>query len=607
MSAEIAIRQLAGVVAGLARRNVALEEVADGVDLEALDFDDMVARVDWADYRRILDNALARLGARTLREIGRESLYTDDAMLFRANLLLGYDDVVEALESMCAPNGVFRTIVPVMQSDTSQQGPRTVIVSAVMDPGYEHSPGHFEFSAGTIAEFPRILFEKPATVTLEPREGGTNYRVQFPRPNLTGALRRRLARSRRNPLFLRVVGEVFVELSERQANLQRETELRLASEDRLRRAERMDALGQLTGGVAHDFNNLLHIMQGNLDLLRDGVRSEDGGLLEAVEAAVGRGADLTKQLLAFGRQSPLKPVALDLDVIVREMQALLERTLGEQISIETDLQDAGSRVQADLGLLQNALINVALNARDAMPQGGKLRIETARVAVRADELDPGESAVPGDYVVVALSDTGVGMAEDVLLRCFDPFFTTKPAGAGSGLGLAMVYGFIKQSNGMVRVHSREGEGTAVRIFLPVGETVSEQPPGEPEAPPDGNGEVVLVVEDDPNVRGTVVLQLEQLGYQPVAAANAISARETLSARRDIAIVLTDVVLPGGASGLDLARETLAVSPELPVVFMSGYPDAGGAGELPPECLHLTKPFQQTELARVLHSAVARPA
>lgn len=337
-----------------------------------------------------------------------------------------------------------------------------------MKDGYAPCWAYHEIAAGAISEIPTILFENPASVTLKSTDIGVEYDVLFARPKTAARLRRRWARGSPNQTYLEQMADVFQTLAERQVSLQREIRLRVNSEERLRRVEKLEALGQLTGGVAHDFNNLLLVVQGNLDLLQARLTDGESQLLfQAAIDAVERGAGLTRQLLAVGRQSPLLPETLDLRDVVTQMGVLLRRTLGEKVDIQVIHSSELWQTHVDKGLLQNAILNLAINARDAMPDGGRLTIETQNVTVAETETDPpGGEMNPGRYVLMTVSDDGVGMSKEVANRAFDPFFTTKALDEGTGMGLAMVYGFLQQSKGMVRLTSQPGEGSCFRIYLP---------------------------------------------------------------------------------------------------------------------------------------------
>ena len=481
MPAEIAIRQLTGLAEALA---------AEGIDFRDFVYDlpeveskllDVFARVDWPDYVCILERIHARCGDVMLRRLGSATVSASGSLLFRANVLLGYDDPRQALMDMCEPEGVFHSITPCVEIEGEVSGPRRCLLRARMREGYAPCWAHHEVAAGTISEIPRILFEKPASVTLRSTDHGTEYEVLFAQGKLSARLRRGWVRSRPNRTYLKQVVGVFEELAQRQVTLQRESRLRADSEDRLRRVEKLEALGQLTGGVAHDFNNLLLVVQGNLDLLESRISDPKSKILfQAANDAVERGADLTRQLLAVGRQSPLRPEVLDLRDVVTEMEALLRRTLGEHVAIEVAHSEGLWQTQVDRGLLQNAILNLAINARDAMPDGGRLTITTENITISEADASRSEGEMSqGRYVLMTVSDDGVGMSNDVANRAFDPFFTTKALDEGTGMGLAMVYGFIQQSNGVIRLTTQLDKGSSFLIYLPAeGEPASTADPGE---------------------------------------------------------------------------------------------------------------------------------
>ncbi len=385
---------------------------------------------------------------------------------------------------------------------------------------------------------------------------------------------------------------------------------RLRLEAELRQVGRLESLGQLTGGVAHDFNNLLTVILGNAELLSE-VLPEGGEpqrLARMVGAAAQRGAELTQRLLAFARKQALAPKVVDVNQLVAGMDALLRRSLGEHIAIEW-VRGAGLwPALVDPGQLENALLNLALNARDAMPQGGKLTIETANAHLDEDYAARHAELQPGQYAMVAVSDTGVGIEPAHLAQVFEPFFTTKGKGKGTGLGLAMVYGFVKQSQGHVAIYSEPGRGTTVKLYLPrpgAGEAAAEaEPAGAMLA---GQGELVLLVEDDALVRQYAGEQLRALGYRVLEAADGPQALEQLRRHAQVALLFTDVVMPGGMSGRELAQAARALRPGLPVLYTSGYTENAIVhhGRLDPGVLLLGKPYRRHELARKLLEALAR--
>jgi PAS domain S-box-containing protein len=380
------------------------------------------------------------------------------------------------------------------------------------------------------------------------------------------------------------------------------TELR-ATEARLRQALRVEAIGQLTGGVAHDFNNLLAIILGNLELI-DEATAEDAPtkvLIQDALKAGQRGAGLTYQLLAYSRQQPLAPQIVAIGRLVLESSMLLSRTLGATITIDHDIPDNLWLARIDPGQLENALLNLAVNARDAMPGGGRLLIEASNTILDRDYADHNVEVEPGPYVLVAITDTGIGMSEQVIARALEPFFTTKRTGEGSGLGLSMVYGFVKQSGGHLKIYSELDHGTTVRLYLPKADrdTVDLADYREPAALPVGTGsEVVLVVEDDPMVRALAVRMLSGLGYRTLDAADAPAALAILEDAVHIDLLLTDVVLPRGMSGPQLVSAALVRRPGLKVVYMSGYTRNSiiHNGVLDAGVELLTKPFSKQDLA-----------
>jgi PAS domain S-box-containing protein len=386
---------------------------------------------------------------------------------------------------------------------------------------------------------------------------------------------------------------------------------RRATEEQLRQSQKMEAIGQLTGGVAHDFNNLLAVVAGNLELLDSELadRPKSRELLQRAARAVDRGATLTRSLLAFARRQPLDPRVIDVTRLVRDMADLLRRTVPETIEIELVTAAGLWRCAVDVAQLQNALLNLVLNARDAMSEGGKLTIETANVRLDDAYAASNAEVVPGQYVMLAVSDTGVGMAAEVAARAFDPFYTTKRGGHGTGLGLSMVYGFVKQSGGHAKIYSEPGHGTTVKLYLPRSQAAADviavaKDCGEIF----GDDAPVLVVEDDDEVRRLTCDLLGSLGYRPLPAAQADAALALLRANPDVAILLTDVMLPGGTNGRQLADAAIAERPHLRVLYMSGYTENAVIhhGRLDAGVQLLQKPFRRSDLAQKLRQVLAQP-
>ena len=384
-----------------------------------------------------------------------------------------------------------------------------------------------------------------------------------------------------------------------------------ATADRLRQGERLEAVGQLTGGVAHDFNNLLTVISGNAEVLVGALH--DGGREQRMAASIlkagQRAGWLTQQLLAFSRKQPLKLVDTDANARAGAAIDLLKRTIGENIVIERRLAPDLWRATTDESQLETALLNLAINARDAMPDGGTLTFETANVHLDEEYARIRSDVVPGEYVMVAVSDTGTGIAASEFSKIFEPFYTTKESGKGTGLGLSMVYGFVRQIGGHIAVSSELGLGTAFRIYLRrhIGEPVAVAE-AYSSAALIGGSETILVVEDDALVRDYVAGQLDALGYTVLEADCSAAALDTLSRHREISLMLTDVVMPGGLSGPRLAEEARRRNPDLKVIFSSGYGEHATMEQagLPGDAPLLIKPYRRRELAQAIRQPLDAP-
>ncbi len=411
-------------------------------------------------------------------------------------------------------------------------------------------------------------------------------------------------------ILTRRVRERTAELGRSNDRLKAEIIERKQAEAQFLQAQKMEALGQLTGGLAHDFNNLLGIIIGNLDFLQDLLKenSEAEELLrDALDASL-RGAELNRHLLAFARRQPLQPKRVAINKLVTDMTKLLSRTLGEGIEIALATKPELWSVVADPAQLEAALTNLCVNARDAMPRGGRLTISSSNTQLEADYAAENPEVSPGEYVVLEVTDTGTGMPPEVVRRAFEPFYTTKAIGNGTGLGLSMVFGFVKQSGGHVKVYSEVGVGTVVRIYLPRakrsdGAADSAEPIGL--LPTAVGREVVLAVEDNEKLRRVLVRQLENLGYSVIEAADGKSALEILRGDGDINLLLTDVVMPGGLDGRELAQAASQIRPGLKVLFTSGFPQtAFGPDSLIAERnLLLSKPYRRQDLAQKVREAL----
>ena len=375
----------------------------------------------------------------------------------------------------------------------------------------------------------------------------------------------------------------------------------------LAQAQKMEAIGQLTGGLAHDFNNMLTVVMGNLQGLVEAL-GDHPAVAEYVEpalAATEGGAGLIRRLLAFSRQQPIAPVVIGVNELVLDMARMIQRSLPSTVTISTASRDVDLRALVDPNQLESAILNLALNARDAMPNGGELRIECSLECIEgmaAADLE----LPPGCYVQIAVADNGTGMDSATLTRVFEPFFTTKKFGLGSGLGMAMVYGFIKQSGGGVRIRSRQAVGTTVSLLLPQAprQAAVQESAAEPDGAPSLEGRLVLLVEDDDKVRDVVRKQLSALGCAVLEAESGHEAADMVENIPAIALVLSDIVMPGGMDGRALARFVRRFRPEVPVVLMSGYADKADAGREDAEVPVLDKPFTQERLVEVLQAAIA---
>jgi len=369
-------------------------------------------------------------------------------------------------------------------------------------------------------------------------------------------------------------------------------------EEQLAQARKMEAVGQLTGGVAHDFNNLLTVVLGNIDMLGRKAEDETRRLrrIDAIRQATERGRDLTRQLLAFSRRQHLSPVSLDVNALIADFSPLIRQAVGEAVTLDVKLADESVCAHVDPTQLETALLNLAVNARDAMPAGGSLAIITSR-----------QTTAAGDSVVIEVRDTGVGMSPEVRERVFEPFFTTKEVGKGSGLGLSQVYGFVRQSDGEVRLESAPGEGTSFKLRLPASEAPAQTVRSD-EKPLEvaGGTERVLLVEDDPTVLALTLDMLNGLGYSVITATHAAEGLQVIHSDAAIDLLFTDVVMPGGMSGVDLARAAREARPGLPVLLTSGFMGEGAVLETA-EFPLLDKPYETAQLAAKLRAILDRPA
>lgn len=390
----------------------------------------------------------------------------------------------------------------------------------------------------------------------------------------------------------------------------RDVTQRRIAEEQLIQAQKTESLGRLTGGIAHDFNNILTVITGLIDILAEAVEHDAAlsSVTKMISDAAFRGAEVTKHLLAFSRQQPLQPREANLNTLVQDTARLLRPSLGEQIEIDTALEPDAWPAFIDPNHMATALLNLAVNARDAMPDGGKLMLETSNVILDEVYAAANPDVRAGEYVMVAVSDTGGGIPAGIRDKVFEPFFTTKDTGKGTGLGLSMVYGFIKQSDGHLKIYSEEGHGTSIKLYLPrsMGDMVDVEPP--PPVDTRGGHESILVVEDDPLVRNYVSAQLEQLGYRTMVTANGPEALAAVDNGFVCDVLFTDVIMSGGMNGRQVADAVVAKLPSVRVLFTSGYTEDAiiHHGRLDPDVTLLPKPYRKADLARMIRQVLTQP-
>jgi len=378
------------------------------------------------------------------------------------------------------------------------------------------------------------------------------------------------------------------------------------TEHKLLQSQKLDAIGKLTGGVAHDFNNMLTVITGTTETLVTSLKDQPGlrKTAELIDQAAERCSELIQHLLAFARRQPLRPRNVDVNGTVLDIARLLRPTLGEQIEVNSILEQEVATAHIDASQLANSVLNMAINARDAMPNGGKLLLETRNVVLDEAYAQANPDVRPGPYVMLAVSDTGTGMSQEIQDKVFEPFFTTKEVGKGSGLGLSMVYGFVKQSGGHIRIYSEVGHGTTIKLYLPPAEGQAESAPA-PTAPLAPGNETIMVVEDDALVRNFVTAQLQSLGYRTLAAADGPAAMAMTESGQPFDLLFTDVIMPGGMTGRQLAEEVAKRRPGMKVLYTSGYTDNAivHQGRLDPGVLLLTKPYRKSQLASMIRRAL----
>ena len=410
----------------------------------------------------------------------------------------------------------------------------------------------------------------------------------------------------------RTAANALAELNQTlEVRVQERTAQLMKAEEALRQSQKMEAIGNLTGGIAHDFNNLLHVISGNLHLLKRDVAGNAPAQQRVQRAldGVARSAKLSSQLLAFARQQPLDPKVIQVESFLREMEDILRKAVGDGVTIDLAVENGLWNTLVDPGNVENALLNLVINARDAMEGHGRLTIEASNAILDAGYAQAHPEVTPGHYVQIAVTDSGTGMTPEVAQQAFDPFFTTKPEGRGTGLGLSMVYGFVKQSGGHIKLDTEVGIGTTVRIYLPRSLQAEDQVVDIDAEPVTGGSEMVLVAEDDESVRDTVVAMLNDLGYRVVRAKDAQSALSIIESGMPIDLLFTDVVMPGPLQSTQLASKARERMPHLAVLFTSGYSENAIApgGRLAADVELLSKPYSRDTLARKVRHVLAKAA
>jgi PAS domain S-box-containing protein len=396
-----------------------------------------------------------------------------------------------------------------------------------------------------------------------------------------------------------------------ETRVQQRTAQLMKAEEALRQSQKMEAIGNLTGGIAHDFNNLLHVISGNLQLLKRDVSGNAVAERRVQNALDGvkRSAKLSSQLLAFARRQPLEPKVINLGRFIRDMEDILRKAVGEGVTVETVIGAGLWNTLIDPGNVENALLNLAINSRDAMGGQGRLTIEAGNAFLDADYVRAHQDVTPGQYVLIAVTDTGSGMSAEIIQQAFEPFFTTKPEGRGTGLGLSMVYGFVRQSGGHIKIYSEVGQGTTIRLYLPRSTHSEDRLVNIDAMPVTGGTEMVLVAEDDESVRDTVVAMLNDLGYRVLKAKDAQGALTIIESGMPIDLLFTDVIMPGSLKSTDLARKARERMPNLAVLFTSGYSENAviHSGRLDESVDLLSKPYTREALARKIRHVLASAA
>ena len=466
MAAEIALQQLKGIRSRVQLEGQSLDEWFQETGMPTLDWTDTEQRLDWPHYSEILDLVAGRRDPQWMTARGAESIDDDEAVLFRSGVLLGFDRCEDALRWMCGPMGPFAAVTPFItnQIDSAAHG-GGLLVRSRMTGGLAPSRTHHRFAQGVLQAFPVLLHERPAAVEIQPTPDGADYSIRFARQSPTGWLRRRWRRSHAQPDYLDNVGATYQALIERQISLQEEQERVRELQQRAAASEKLESLGHLTGGVAHDFNNVLTVAKSQLELLAMESDGERRRALQEIMDTCDRGTELARRLLEYVSEARVSPEPLDVQDVLRSVLPMLRNGLGSAGNLLMHLPSRPQTIRVDKGQLENALLNLVVNARDAMRQPGTVTITSETVRVLPDSALAAECE-PGDYAKIRVADDASGISPGIASRVFDPYFTTK-GDEGTGLGLSMVWGFVKQYGGHAAVSSTVDEGTNVDLWLPL--------------------------------------------------------------------------------------------------------------------------------------------
>jgi signal transduction histidine kinase len=463
MAAEVAVQQLKGIRETLKDEGDSLDEWLTAAQLPTIDWQNTEQRLSWPDYVRILDIVSEKRPKDWLTQRGADSIFDEDAMLFRNGLLLGFDRAGAALEWMCMPAGPFSAVSPFLHNELEKKSDSSYTLRSVMASGLEPCRSHHHFCCGILQEFPTVLFEREARVELEYQPDGAVYQIEFSQPSLFGGWRRRIRRSRPQPDYLSGIGETYNALVQRQIELQKQQALVRNAEIAALRAEKQESLGSLTSGVAHDFRNLLTVAQGQLELMLTELDANHRRRVEQVLATCHQGSELAGRLLAYVREAPAATEQLCVQDVLTSVLPILERGLGSKSELKIVVPDAPQQIRAERGQLENALLNLVVNASDAIPESGTVTITSQDTKVSEGSC-LAQGCDPGEYVRISVEDTGIGIDPDLAKLVFDPYFTTKAN--GTGLGLSSVWGFVKQSGGHITVTSNIDQGCRFDMFLP---------------------------------------------------------------------------------------------------------------------------------------------